>query len=175
MLTERLAPLLVLALLLPSGAAAQWRLFESDFDEERKEWKEIEARLPAYPRQENLVPVDGGVTALHKFFIDAPSITVGEDGVVRYSLVVKTAGGATNVSFEGIRCEMRQQKLYAMGHANGKWVRARDPVWRRIEHRENYNHHGVLYSEILCRDKHPVKTAREALDSLKYHKPRIVE
>ena len=29
------------------------------------------------------------------------------DGVVRYTLVTRTAGGATNVTYEGIRCEGR--------------------------------------------------------------------
>ena len=172
---DRIALVLLLVLLLPFGAAAQWRFFESDFDDERKEWKEIEAKLPAFPRQENLVVLDGGGGSPHKFFVDAPSIAVGEDGVVRYSLVVKTAGGATNVSFEGIRCELRQHKLYAVGHANGKWVRARDPEWRRIEHRDKNNHHGVLYAEVLCNGKVPVKSAREALHLLKYGRPNLIQ
>lgn len=157
--------------LLPLGAAAQWWSFESDFDDERKEWKEIETKLPAYPKQETLVALDAGGATPHKFFVDAPSISVGEDGVVRYSLVVKTAGGATNVSFEGIRCELRQQKIYAIGHAGGKWTRARDPQWRRIEYQDVNRHHGVLYSDILCRNRETVKDAREALNALKYGKP----
>jgi hypothetical protein len=163
--------LAVLLLLLPLAATAQWRFFESDFDDERKEWKEIEAKLPAYPKQETLLALDAGSATPHKFFIDAPSVSVGEDGVVRYALVVKTAGGATNVSFEGIRCALRQQKVYAIGHAGGKWVRARDPQWRRIEYRDVNRHHGVLYSDILCRGTDPVKDAREALNALKYGKP----
>jgi hypothetical protein len=158
-------------LLLPFSAAAQWWSLESDFDDERKQWKEIEAKLPAYPKQENLLALDAGGATPHKFFIDAPSISVGEDGVVRYALVVKTAGGATNVSFEGIRCELRHQKVYAIGHADGKWARARDPQWRRIEYRDVNRHHGVLYSDILCRGRDTVKDAREALNLLKYGKP----
>lgn len=161
----------VLACLLPWGAAAQWQLFESDFDDGRKQWKEIEAQLPAYPRPENLLPIDAGAATAHKFFVDAPSISVGEDGVVRYSLIVRTAGGATNVSFEGIRCDMRQQKLYAIGHANGAWTRARNPEWRRIESRELNRHHNMLYAEYLCPDRKPVKTARQAIDAIKYGRP----
>ena len=163
----------VLLALLPLAAAAQWWSFDTDFDDESKQWKEIEAKLPAYPRQENLLPLDAGGATTHKFFIDAPSLAVGEDGVVRYTLVVKTAGGATNVSFEGIRCELRHQKLYAIGHGDGKWTRARDARWLRIEYRDTNRHHGTLYSDIVCRGKNPVKNAKEALDALKYTKPGL--
>ena len=158
----------VLVCLLPEIATAQWRLFESDFDDERTQWKEIEAKLPAYPKTENLLAIDVGSATPHRFFVDAPSVSVGEDGVVRYSLVIKTAGGATNVSFEGIRCEVRQQKYYAIGHPNGTWSRARNPEWRRIEYQEVNRHHGVLYTDILCRGKAPVKNAQEAINAMKY-------
>jgi hypothetical protein len=158
----------LLACLLAQAAGAQWSLFESEFDEGRKPWKEIEAQLPAYPKTENLVAIDAGGAALHKFFIDAPSISVGEDGVVRYVLVVRTAGGATNVTFEGMRCDMRHLKIYALGHANGNWSRARNPEWRRIEVQEVNRHHNVLYADVFCQRRQPVKSAREALDAIRY-------
>ena len=161
----------LLACMLPAIATAQWRLFESEFDDEKTRWKEIEAKLPAYPRTENLLTIDAGSATAHRFFIDAPSVSVGEDGVVRYSLVVKTAGGATNVSFEGIRCETRQQKYYAIGQPNGTWSRARDSAWRRIEYRDGNRHHGTLYSDVLCRGRVPVKDVKEAINAIKYGRP----
>jgi hypothetical protein len=158
----------VIACLLTVPAAAQWRLFESDFDDERKQWKEIEAQLPAYPRAENLLAIDGGGASPHKFFLDAPSIAVGEDGVVRYSLVVKTAGGATNVTFEGMRCDMQQLKIYAIGRAHGGWTRARNPEWRRIESREYNRHHNMLYADVLCPGRQAVKSARQAIEAIRF-------
>jgi hypothetical protein len=166
MRAERLAASL-LALFVSSPAGAQWRLFESDFDDESRQWKEIEAQLPPRPRPENLLPIYAGPATRHRFYVDAPSISVGEDGVVRYSLVVKTAGGATNISFEGIRCDTRQQKLYAVGHANGGWTRARDPQWRRIEHQDVNRHHNLLYAEYLCEGKRTVKSAQQAIQAIK--------
>ena len=155
--------------------AQQWRLFESDFDEDQKEWKEIEAKIPAYPKDANLLPFQGGGASPHRFFIDAQSLSVGEDGVMRYTLVVKTAGGATNVSFEGIRCNMREQKVYALGHPGGNWTRARSPQWRRIEYRDVNRHHGVLYSDYFCsgvsENRAPVKSVAEAVRRLKYGPP----
>lgn len=153
--------------LLPLTVAAQWRLFESDFDDEQKAWKEIESKLPPYPKAENLIPFEGGAASAHQFFIDAASISVGEDGVVRYTLFVKTAGGAANVSFEGIRCETREQKYYAIGRGDGSWSRARNPQWRRIEYREINRHHGVLYADFFCKGKFPVRSAQDAINALK--------
>lgn len=164
----KVAALWAVLLLLPVTCAAQGRLFESDFDDENRPWKEIEARLPAHPRPENLIAFDAGAATPHRFFIDAPSVSVGEDGVVRYTLVIRTAGGATNVSFEGIRCETREQKTYAIGRPDGSWARARDPRWRRIEHQDINRHHAALYRDYFCDGRSPVRRAADALDALKY-------
>lgn len=171
---------LVIALataLLAAPARAQWREWDWDFDEDKKPWKEIEAKIPAYPRPENLVPFDGGAASPHRYFIDAASLSIGEDEVVRYTLVVRTAGGATNVSFEGIRCEERQQKYYATGRPDGNWMRARNPQWRPIDPaREVNRHHNALYQDYFCageRRRSTVRNVKEALDRLRRGPPAI--
>lgn len=153
------------------AAQAQWRQWDADFDAGEKPWQEIEARIPPYPRAENLVPFEAGGASPHRFFIDAPSLAVGEDGVVRYTLVIKSAGGATNVSFEGIRCDLRHQKYYAVGRADGAWARARNPQWRRIEYQEVNRHHGVLHADFFCSGKLPRRSEREVLQRLNYGAP----
>lgn len=160
--------------LLAAPVHAQWREWDSDFDEDKKPWKEIEAKIPAYPKPENLLPFEGGGASPHRFFIDAQSLSIGDDEVVRYTLVVRTAGGATNVSFEGIRCELRQQKYYATGRANGTWERARYPQWRRIELREVNRHHNVLFQDYLCSGvsrKEAASSVKEVLQRLRYSPP----
>lgn len=154
-----------------SAALAQWRGWDADFDEDRKPWKEIEAGIPSYPRTADLVPFEAGAASPHRFYVDARSLSVGEDGVVRYTLVVKAAGGATNVTFEGIRCELREQKYYAVGRADGGWVRARNAQWRRIELLEINRHHYVLYSDYLCSGKSPVESVREIMQQLRSASP----
>ena len=91
--------------------------------------------------------------------------------MVRYTLLVRTEGGATNVSFEGMRCETREQKYYALGRADGSWVRARNPQWRRIETQSINRHHVVLYADVFCDGRDPVTTTREVLQRLKYGAP----
>lgn len=153
--------------MVSAPAQEQWYQWDRDFDEDKKPWKEIEANIPAYPRPDDLVPFEAGAASPHRFFIDARSLSIGGDGVVRYTLVVKTQAGATNVTFEGIRCDMRQQKYYAVGNAGGGWARARDSQWRRIVYQERNNHHGVLYEDFLCPEKRPVGSVREALQRLR--------
>jgi len=161
-----LAAVVLLAAAVP--AAGQWRLFESEFDEEKKPWAEIEARLPGAPRPENLIPFEAAPAKSHRFYIDAPSLSVSEDGVVRYTMVVKAAGGATNVTFEGIRCQTREHKLYAGGRGDGGWTRARAPQWRRVEPKELNRHHSVLYTDFFCPERHVrMVTAKQILAALR--------
>src|ERR1700687_1379635 len=150
---------------LPAGA--QWREWDADFDEDKKSWKEIEARIPPYPKPENLVRIQTGAATPHQFLIDANSVSLGEDGVMRYTVVVKTAGGATNVTFEGMRCETRQQKLYAVGHSDNTWVRARDPKWQRVVLRDLTPHHHTLYYDYFCPERTHATPPKQAIEALK--------
>jgi hypothetical protein len=136
-----------------------------------KDWREIEARTPAYPRSENLVEFDVGRGTPHRFYIDAPSLSIGKDGVVRYTLVTRTAGGASNVSFEGIRCEVRGQKYYAVGNKDGTWAPARNPQWRRIDFQDRDQRHIALVDSFLCAGGAPLKT-EDILQRLKRGPPQ---
>jgi hypothetical protein len=150
---------------LPAGA--QWQEWEADFDEDKKSWKEIEVLIPSYPQPENLVRVQTGSATSHQFYIDAKSVSLGDDGVVRYTVVVKTGGGATNVTFEGMRCQTRQRKLYAVGHTDQTWARARDPRWQRVTLRDLTPHHHTLYHDYFCPAPTRPTPPRQALDALK--------
>lgn len=62
------------------------------------DWKEGAAEMPAAPQDAGLRSFDIGSTSPNAFFVDEQSVSVGEDGVVRYTLVVRTPGGAENVT-----------------------------------------------------------------------------
>lgn len=151
----------------PAAFAAPWTGWDSDFDEQTKSWKEIQAQIPPYPKPGNLVPLEVGTASAHKFFIDASSVSLGEDGVMRYTAVLRTGGGATNVSFEGMRCETREQKLYALGHNDGTWVRARNPKWERVTLRELAPFRYMLFRDYFCASRTQPTPPRLALDALR--------
>jgi hypothetical protein len=162
------ALLLAASLLLGVGSAtAQWADWDYDLDQEKKPWSELQVQIPPYPQPQNLVRVPAGSRASHAFYIDANSVTVGEDGVTRYSAVLKTTGGATNVTFEGMRCKTRERRIYAVGHNDGTWARARDNKWMRIEHSDIAPHRYVLYREYFCSEHTRPTPAKQALDALR--------
>ena len=148
-------------------ALAQWEGWDYTFDREVTPWAELQQQLPEYPADENLIPLDVGAATTHRFFVDGKSVSVGKDGVARYTLVIKTAGGASNVSFEGIRCESREQKYYAIGRNDRTWARARNPQWRYIEFREVNAQHLTLHREYLCRGKYLVESAALIVQALR--------
>lgn len=141
--------------------------FEADYESDTKAWREITAQMPAYPQAGNLVRVPTGTATSHAFFIDAASLALGEDGVMRYTVVTRTAGGATNVTFEGIRCETRERKLYALGRADGSWVRARKAEWQRVVLRDLTPYTHTLYHQFFCHERTRPTPVRIALDALR--------
>lgn len=150
-------------LVVPAGMA----LADFDEDYEAKKWEEIEVQLPAAPRQQDLVAFYVSAATDNRFFVDQASISVGGDGVVRYTLVVLTAGGVKNVSFEGMRCETRERRLYAFGRADGTWSRSRNNQWERVREAVNNRHHAALFQEYFCPDGMMVRNVEEARELLR--------
>lgn len=144
----------------------KWGTFDYEFDNE-KPWVEIEAQLPPYPKDENLLPVFVSAATDNRFFVDSASISVGGDGVVRYTLIVKSTAGASNVSFEGIRCASHERRLYAFGRKEGSWSRARSAKWEPISYKDRNRQHHVLHDDFFCPNGIVVKDSAEAVDLLK--------
>ena len=140
-------------------------LFESDFDEEKKPWAELQAQLPAYPGLAQALPFEVAAAGNTQFFIDPKSIVVSPDGVVRYSLIVQSSG-ILSVSHEGLRCETREKKLYAFGRKDSAWSRNKFAKWEEIPSRTRDPQHNLLYSDFFCPQSDIVRDANEAISAL---------
>ena len=141
--------------------------------EEPEAWQEQqEVEPPAFPKQENLREFYVSKVATNKYMIDASTLSVGADGVVRYVLVVLTSGGATNVSFEGIHCKELTWKHYAAGRSDGIWARSRAirSEWRPIENKPVNRHHAALSRDLFCPKGIPIYTADEGRNALRLGK-----
>jgi len=116
-------------------------------------WQEQAGALPAYPADTDLLafPVDLPGSA-QTFSIDAKSLSVGDDRVVRYSAVITSASGARNVLYEGIRCEKREYRTYAYGTASGSFRPAEKEPWRDINALGWGKFRAVLLEHFLCDD-----------------------
>ena len=159
--------LAVILILHTSAAMARnWGEFDYEFENE-KPWVELEHKLPGYPKPENLLPFFVSAATDNLFYVDAPSISVGEDGVVRYTLLVKSPEGALNVSFEGMRCATREKRIYAFGRADGHWSKARFAKWEPIRYADRNRQHHMLFDDFFCSNGLPVNSPEEAVANLK--------
>ncbi|MDP2810834.1 MAG: CNP1-like family protein [Rhodocyclaceae bacterium] len=150
--------------------------FRNYEDPDAVKWVEGEVILPAFPEEGRLAEFYVSAVATNRFFIDTAGLSVGKDGVVRYVLVVKTAGGATNVTFEGIRCGAREYRLYAAGRADRTWARSRTDEWRPIENKPVNRHHAALDRELFCPLGVAIFDVKEGLEALRLGRnPRAPE
>ena len=161
---------LILTLVLISAVTAAQpapkNIYFPDQSQEQP-WDEQKPQLPPFPKDENLVKiqVDGGLS--FDFFVDLESVGVGRDGVVRYTLVARSIGGAANIAYEGIRCKRRERKLYAFGRADKTWSAARNPQWASISDLPVNLIQATLHDAFFCPARIIVRDADEARRLLK--------
>ncbi|PIV88178.1 MAG: hypothetical protein COW48_07445, partial [Hydrogenophilales bacterium CG17_big_fil_post_rev_8_21_14_2_50_63_12] len=135
------------------GESNQWDQFEYAFDDTAK-WEEVQHQLPPWPKPENFIPIPLGARSGNQFFVDYLSASAGKDGVVRYSMVVKSPSGAETISFEGMRCTSGEHKLYAFGRGDkkgaGVWSRNRYAKWEPIQARNLNDFRRELFYHYFC-------------------------
>lgn len=155
----------LLAVLFPLLLTPAHAGFEEDY--EKQAWQEVQYQLPAAPKKETLIPFYVSASTENRFFVDATSVSVASDGVVRYVLVVETAGGARNVSFEGMRCETRERRLYASGRSDGAWSKSRRNEWELLREAVANRHYAALFFDYFCPGGVIVRNAAEAVGALR--------
>lgn len=157
-----LLPLLLVAACGSSGPQSDW---------ERAQEAKQPASLPAEeqvapPSQRGeLIEFYVAATSNFRFFVDAASLSVDHEGIVRYVLVARSNAGAQNVSFEGMRCRTGEVRTYALGR-DGAWV-GRPTDWRPIEPRSVQRWHNELYRNYFCPQREPITSAYEGVWALR--------
>lgn len=155
-------------MLLAAGATPLAAQPKSDWETAREErdWKENAFTLPAYPKAADLVEIYVGEATSFKFFVDPASVSVGDDGVVRYTLVARSASGAENISFEGIRCRSGMVRAYAFGSRDGRWVPGRTE-WRPIHSRGAQGSQFILRRNYFCPHSVPIRDSADGISALR--------
>lgn len=165
------AAFVVACLALPLAAAAQINPRDRaadaiDWDKD-KDKPESEAPLPQPPQQKNLIRYDPGRPTSMAFFIDSASVSVSDEGLVRFTNIAQGDGGASNVTFEAIRCSTREYKVYAYGKPDGTWSPARDPQWKPIRTVQLDANRANLYLNFFCPSRSGVASAAEAVEAVR--------
>jgi hypothetical protein len=133
---------------------------ESDWEKRNVQGQPAEEEVtpPAYPQAANLVQVRLPDADGFRFFIDRSTLTVGKDGIVRYVLVARSSEAAQNTTYEGIRCESAENRVFAVGQPDGTWVTAKS-AWHPI----SAPRHLALYSDFFCPRGAPVVSTADAV------------
>lgn len=122
----RLSLSLAAALLL-GASLARAQLAPLDPD-----WREVEAPpAPAFSL-EGLVPLETPRSML-RYGVAPATVSIGPDGIVRYVVVATSSTGATNVMYEGIRCNTGEFKVYARHNPGSGWTIVKDSEWKPLQ------------------------------------------
>ena len=116
--------LLTLLLIAPAGAAFtdEEEGWVQEYVPDGKTWKEQEVEPPSWPDPGRLLEVSVNRASFpFRVYIDPDSVSIGDDRVLRYTVVVVSQTGARNISYEGIRCSKRSYRRYAFG-ADAGWA-----------------------------------------------------
>ncbi len=139
---------------------------ENDPDAPRV-WEETEVKIPTAPPSKDLKPFYVSATTQLQFALDAPSIAFGKDEVIRYVIVITTPSGAKQVTYEGIRCEKYEWRLYATMQSDGKWSKSANSRWQGIKNTSYNSYHAALVRDAFCDNAIPRRSAQEIIPLLK--------
>jgi len=154
---------LLLGQLLASGAPARDTPFPDEQDPsmsggfvEPEPWMEQEFQLPPFPNDSDLLRIEPmRPDPQFDYLVDRKTLSVGEDGVVRYTLVISAKqGNARNLRVEGIRCGTSEYRTYAYGTEQGTFKPARRSTWARIRTDPSDRIRADLKRYYFCKEGH---------------------
>jgi len=137
--------------------------FAGLFSDADSDWEEGAYTMPSAPRESTLREFFVSSASPNRFLIDEDSLAVSDDGVVRYVLVIRTPGGASNVTFEGIRCATGAWRIYATGRTGGEWSATRDASWQPIVDTTYNRVRAALAKDHFCDGPSPPRNRDEVL------------
>jgi hypothetical protein len=121
--------------------------------------------LPPLPQARDLIEFEAGAGAGLRYFVDAASLSVGPDGMVRYTLVARSPEGVENVVHEAMRCASGDYRVHAVGRGAG-WA-GRETPWQAISGPRVQRWRGALQREYFCPQSEPIRSAEEGVRALR--------
>lgn len=139
-------------------------------DVEEYVWKEKETKLPEWPQDEDLLEFEVELpNTPFRYYIDTRSFSYDPvEGVVRYTLVIRSRRGGENVTYEGLRCNTSEYKVYAYGNGKGVMRPARNPTWQHLIEAGHTRYRTDLKKKYFCGSGTVPVDARIMLDNLRY-------
>ena len=129
------------------------------------EFKELAAPAPPVYQTTGLIRIDMPSSASLTYGLEPASLSIGEDGVVRYVMVAFNASGSINALYEGMRCETGEVKTYARSSELSHWTAVQQPKWRPVENNSLSRHALALARQGVCDGR--TVAARNVADMLR--------
>jgi len=157
------------------------KLNEYDYQENDVEeyiWKEGGSKTPGYPKDDDLVEVSGSPAYKnYQYLIDVETLQVGDDGVVRFSLVIRSSSGSDNAFFDGFRCTSSEMKTYAYGITGmddkKKFIARSNPQWRPATSTGVKGYGQTFIANYLCGFNGKSIKRDEVIQNIKYGKGTV--
>ena len=102
---------------------------------------------------------------IFKFAVDTDSILIGNDGVTRYTVILTSPNGNSQVQYEGIRCDSFQWRLYGT-FENGAWQENPLSTWRAIQSNVPNRYQAALAQGAFCNFTSQEKSIKTIVESL---------
>lgn len=147
--------------LMTFGALAQ--LIEVDPD-----WKEVAIPPPPSFSKDRLIPIEMPPYVSLRFGVDPASLSVTDDGVVRYVMVATSSSGSINAMYEGIRCATGEVKTYARYNSAGQWAAVQEPQWRSLTDNLPSRHALALARQGACEGRSSARSVPAIVNALKH-------
>ena len=157
----------------------KWDSYNQEYQEnegvEDFVWKEGDKNMPEYPENSDLLEVSGSaVYQNYQYLIDGKNLTVGRDGVVRYSIVIRSKSGVDNVMYDGIRCTANQIKHYAYGTTDmdgkKKFIPKSNAAWEPFRSSGVTAYGATLATSYFCDHNAVALKRNEIIQNIKYGK-----
>lgn len=141
----------MLLTLLPDLRAEVGDAPQVPYVEEGSGWKELDTTLPPFPGPDRFheLPSQLPNTSL-KILLVPDSIRVGEDGVIRYIMAIRSPSGASNLFYDGLRCQAKEYKIYAYASSGRKWAEMENPGWQDLNGGGSARYRLFLYRNYFC-------------------------
>lgn len=152
---------LALAVLAGAACASHAQLLTEDPD-----WREEAPPAPPAVTTRGLIPLEIRTGSL-RFGVDPASISIGQDGIVRYVVVASSPTGTVNAMYEGLRCRTGEFKVYARHNPDSGWVPVREADWQPLREQRNSRHSLHIARAGACREHAPNGPAERIVRELR--------
>jgi hypothetical protein len=156
---------LVLALVAGAAGAQVKSDWERENEERLKQSEEVVVAPPPLARAK-LIELELEATSDFRYFVDAQSVSVGPDRIVRYTMVARSPGGVESITFEGLRCS-GEYRVYAVGQpGEGGWS-GRPGNWRPVPRDARIGQNALMQKYFCPARATAIRDAQEGVAALR--------